>query len=146
AAEYEALPALAADRVEVDDGEDVHVRLLLRGEARRPAGTVDRAVGREEDEGVRERDALCGRRRGVRARKLDERCSPRRVVVQPGAGAAVVPVRHDDDLLPWREACLFGDEVDERRAPAVDPGREPLGANVEAVRLELPAEPCRGTV
>ena len=118
---------------------------LLGREARRAARAVVRAVGREEDERVRERDPLCAGGRCVGARQLDERGRSRGVVVQAAVGAAVVPVRHDHDLGRRETGSrLLRHEVDERRAAAVDRGGERLAPDVEAVRLQLVAKPGRG--
>ncbi len=107
-----------------------------------PAG----AVGREEDQRVRERDPLGGGSRRVGARELDERCRARGVVVQPVTDTAVVAMRHDDDRGGRdADARLLRHEVDERGAAAADRCRERIGVHVEAVRLELAPEPGCGS-
>ena len=146
-AEHEPRRARARDGIEVDHREDVLASARLGREMRRAAGAFGGTVCREEHERVRQRDALRSCGRCVRARELDERGGPRRVVIQPAVRPGAVPVRHDHDLR-WRDSYprLLGDEVDQRRALAVDRGHEPLAADVEAVRLELPAEPGGGTL
>src|SRR4029077_7974305 len=100
------------------------------------------SVCREEDQRVRELDPLRGGRRGVCAGQLDQRGGSRGVVVEPAAGCtAVVAMRHDDDRCARRQPGLLRDEVDERRAVAVDRRREPVGPDVEAIWSKFLPEP-----
>ena len=106
-----------------------------------PSPPTVAAVGGQEEERVRERQARCPAGRRVRPRELDEDGRAGGVVVRAGAGAAVVAVGEDDDRLV-REPGLLGDEVHERDPPAArDLGGEPLPRDLVAVRRELAREP-----
>ncbi len=141
AGELEARHAVARDRVEVDDGDDVLALGRVGGELGRAEPADGPAVGGQEEERVRERQARRPAGRRVCPRELDEDGRAGGVVVRARAGAAVVAVGEDDDRLV-REPGLLGDEVHERDPPASrDLGGEPLPRDLVAVRRELAREP-----
>ena len=137
-------PAVAGDRVEIDDGDDAVAIAVVRDEVL-DAEAPERAgiAGEEEDRVGRLRRPRRGLRRRVRARQLEQRGRPRPVVVRAGAGTGVVAVRDDDDQLV-RTSLAHREQVLQLDVSAAGDFRvKTLATELQAVLPEPLSDPVR---